>query len=154
MVELGQVGQVNPLLLRAYGYERYLSLVPKGLEDELKEAIRNGHPEPYGKNCNLVYIEMNYPLDQILLSNEIRRSWEAGDRKSVLEQIQAILNRAVKRTNERMIGYVPPETMKFRRIVAGIVVTAIIVIFLFVVRYIFRAFTRSMCMLMFCAAGR
>lgn len=154
MVEMGQASQINPIMLRAYGYGAYLSLVPEGLEKEIEEATKNGHPEPYGKNCNLVYLEMNYPLDQILLSNEIRRSWEAGDRKSVQEQIQEILNLAVERTNERMIGYVPPETMKFRRTIAGIVVASIFIIFGFVTRHVFKAFSRSIAMVSRPVAGQ
>lgn len=143
MVELGQASQVNPISLRRFGYEQFLSLTPRGLEEELHEALQNGRPEPYGKNCNLVYIEMNYPLDQMLLSENIRRAWERGDETSVTEQIQALLNQAVIRTNERMIGYVEPEVMKFRRIVATIVVVCIVSIFAFFLWYILRIFSRS-----------
>lgn len=143
MVELGQASQVNPISLRRFGYEQFLSLTPRGLEEELHEALQNGRPEPYGKNCNLVYIEMNYPLDQMLLSENIRRAWERGDETSVTEQIQALLNQAVTRTNERMIGYVEPEVMKFRRIVATIVVVCIVSIFAFFLWYILRIFSRS-----------
>lgn len=144
MVELGQASQVSPLLLRQYGFERLLSLTPPGLEAEISEALKNGKPEPYGKNCNLVYLEMNYPLDQILLSNEILSAWKAGDMESVKSQISAILKKAVVRTNERMIGYVEPEVMQFRRIVATVVVIAILLIFVFVARYVFRMFSLSM----------
>jgi len=154
LVELGQASQVNPLFLRKHGYEQFLSLSPPGLEAEVLEAMQNGHPEPYGKNCNLVYQEMNYPLDQILLSNEISAAWKAGDQKSVQEQIQAILNTAVNRTNERMIGYVAPETMRFRRIVATIVVLAILTIFVLVARFVMRIFSSSMAAISQPVAGR
>lgn len=143
MVELGQASQVNPLVLRRFGFDQYLGLTPRGLEEEFAEAVKNGRPEPYGKNCNLVYLEMNYPLDQMLLSRSIHNAWAAGDQKSVVEEIQAILNRAVARTNERMIGYVAPEDMRIRRIVAAVVVTAIIAIFLWVGWYVSRIFSRN-----------
>lgn len=147
MVELGQASQVNPIMLRRYGFDQYLALTPPGLEEEFAEAIKNGKPEPYGKNCNLVYLEMNYPLDQILLSPSIYEAWKKGDQASVFDQIQALLNKAVDRTNERMIGYVPPEEMRVRRIVASVVVVVIFSIFLWVAWYVSRIFTRNASML-------
>ncbi len=143
MVEMGQASQVNPIMLRRYGFDQYLALTPPGLEEEFAEAVENGHPEPYGKNCNLVYLEMNYPLDQILLSRSIHDSWEKGDKPEVFRQIQDILNQAVNRTNERMIGYVPPEQMRVRRIVAMVVVSVIIAIFCWVAWYVMRIFSRN-----------
>lgn len=143
MVELGQASQVNPIMLRRYGFDQYLALTPPGLEEEFAEAIKNGKPEPYGKNCNLVYLEMNYPLDQMLLSPSIYDAWKKGDTASVFDQIQTLLNKAVVRTNERMIGYVPPEEMRIRRIVASVVVVVIIAVFLWVAWYVSRIFTRN-----------
>lgn len=142
-VELGQANQVNPTMLRKFGYTEYLSLVPAGLEETLNEALKSGQPEPYGKNCNLVYNEMTYPLDQILLSTEIRRDWEAGNKPEVFAQIKRILDRAVLKTNERMIGYVSPEQMQVRRIVATIVVIALFVVFTWVGWYVMSLFSRN-----------
>lgn len=143
MVEFGQASNVNPLDLRQYGFNQYLVLSPPGLEKELAEALEHGKPEPYGKNCNLVYIEMNYPLDKILLSPSIHTAWEQGDSQSVFDQIQAILNHAVEETNERMIGYVSPEQMQIRRLVALVVVSTIIAIFILVTWYVMRIFMRN-----------
>lgn len=147
LVELGQAKQINPLALRRFGFEQYLSLTPPGLEQEFEEALQNGHPEPYGKNCNLVYQEMGYPLDQMLLSPSIRHAWETGDKPEVFRQIQALLDEGVARTNERMIGYVSPEKMRFRRIVGGVVVAAVFLAFLWVAWYVSRIFSRSAAML-------
>lgn len=147
MVELGQANLINPVLLKKFGYEQFLALSPPGLEESFQEALDTGKPEPYGKNCNLVYNEMTLPLDQILLNDSIRRDWEAGNIDSAKQQMQEILNRAVTRTNERMIGYVAPEVMKFRRIVAAIVVTTIFVLFLWALRYVGRVFLRSSAMI-------
>jgi len=143
MVELGQASEVNPVSLRKFGYEQFLGLAPRGLEEEFTEALTSGKPEPYGKNCNLVYQEMTYPLDQILLSREIHAAWMGDDMESVRRQIKAILDAAVQRTNERMIGYVSPEEMGFRRKVAGAVVAAILIVFLFVGWYISRVFSQA-----------
>ncbi|HWL54245.1 MAG TPA: extracellular solute-binding protein [Chthoniobacteraceae bacterium] len=141
MVELGHAGQMNPITLRTHGYGEFLSLSPPGLEDEVREAIQHSKPEPYGKNCNLIYMEMTYPLDRILLSETIRKAWEAGDRGKVRAEIQKILSDAVRRTNERMIGYVPPGVMQWRRQVAAAVALGICAIFVAIGWNVTRFFT-------------
>jgi ABC-type sugar transport system permease subunit/ABC-type glycerol-3-phosphate transport system substrate-binding protein len=142
-LELGLAGQMNPALIRRHGFTEYLHLIQPGIEEELDLAIINGHPEPHGRNCNLVYNEMTYPLDQILLSEEIRRDWLTGNQAAVDERIGQILDRAVAKTNERMIGYVPPEQMKTRRVVASVVVVTLFVLFSAVGWYVCRLFNRN-----------
>jgi ABC-type sugar transport system permease subunit/ABC-type glycerol-3-phosphate transport system substrate-binding protein len=151
-LELGLAQQMNPALLRKHGFDEFLHLLPPGIDRELEEAVRNGHPEPYGKNCNLVYNEMTYPLDQILLSNEIRRDW--GDDAAVDAQIREILDRAVAKTNERMIGHVPLEQMELRRVVACVVVLALLVVFTSVGWYVSRLFNRNAAAMSRSASGK
>ncbi len=146
LVELGQASQINPVALRKYGFQEALMMSQPGLEADFAQALAEGKPEPYGKNCNLIYLEMTYPLDQILLSPRIRQAWAAGDMASVREQAQAILNQAVAKTNERMIGHIPPETMQFRRRVTLALVVGIALGFAGVALYVLRAFTRSAAM--------
>lgn len=143
MIDMGMANQVNPVLLRRFGFDAYLRLVPEGLEEAFDEALRTGHPEPYGKNCNLVYIEMTYPLDQILMSREIRDLWLGGKIAEAKDAMAAILHRAVVKTNERMLGYVPPEVMQVRRIVAVIVVIVIFSGFLWVGLHVWRVFSAA-----------
>lgn len=143
LIEQGQGNQVNPVLLRKLGYDHYLALTPPGLEEEFQASLQDGHPEPHGRNCNLVYAEMSDPIDQILLDPSIRRAWEAGDQAGALAKIRAILQKAVKKTNERMIGYVAPEEMAHRRKVAVGAVAAVAVIFLSMGIYLFRVFARA-----------
>jgi len=143
MVEMGQASQVNPVMLRRYGYEQFLNLTPPGFEEEFGETLENSKPEPYGRNCNLVYMEMTYPLDQILLSDSIREAFLSGRDDDARAEMKAILDAAVTRTDERMIGYVPPEEMQFRRMVATGVVVCIFFIFAFVAWYISKVFARS-----------
>ena len=143
MVDLGLAAQVNPVLLRRYGYDQYIRLMPAGLEAEFALALETGKPEPYGKNCNLVYNEMTYPLDQILLSRSIAKLWSEGNKEGVRAEIGAILQRAVVKTNERMLGYVPPEDMKTRRIVAVVVVVGIFGGFLWLGIHIWCIFSKA-----------
>ena len=143
LVELGRGGQLNPSVLRRFGHTQYLALAPKGLEEEFIEAVKHGKPEPYGKNCNLVYYDMTYPLDEILLSSSIRKAWDRGDMESVRQQMKEILDRGVERANERMSGYVPKETLRLRRIVAGTVAVLVVVSFALGIGRIVRMFSRS-----------
>lgn len=146
-IELGQVHLVSPITLRKFGYERYLALMPPELEQALITAYQDGKPEPNGYNCNLVYSEMTYPIDQILLSREVRAAWDAGDRKELEALVQTTLDRAVAKTNERMIGYVSPENLSLRRKVASVVVVLIIASFTWIGWYVSRIFSRSAAML-------
>lgn len=142
-VDMGQANLVNPTSLEKFGFAQYLSIAPKGLADEVKEALATSHPEPHGKNCNLVYAELSYPLDQILLDEEIKRLWAAGDFEAVRARIGSILTAAVDRTNERMIGYVPPGEMQKRRVVAGIVAVLVFGLFIGLGIFIMKSFSAS-----------
>lgn len=142
-LEMGLASQVNPVLLRQFGHEAYLKLIPPGTEEAFREALRTGKPEPYGKNCNLVYLEMTYPLDRILLSTAIARDWKSGDMAAVRAGITSILKQAVKKTNERMLGHVPPEAMKIRRIVAFAAVVIIFGAFVWLGIHVWRVFSKA-----------
>ena len=62
MVEGGLGNFVNPLLLREFGYEDLVRLAPVGWEEAFNISIECGKPEPYGRNCQLVYVEMTQPM--------------------------------------------------------------------------------------------
>lgn len=142
LVDLGLGNLLNPATLRKFGFNEYLVMSPPGLEEELNKALSEGRPEPYGKNCNLIYQEMTYPLDQVLLSPLIRAAWLAGNQDLVRRETQAILDRAVARTNEKMLGNVSPEDMRWRRIVASAVVVLIALVFFLVGRSVIVSFSR------------
>jgi multiple sugar transport system permease protein len=143
LVDMGLANQVNPILLRRYGFDAYLRLVPEGVEEAFQESLKNGHPEPYGKNCNLIYTEMTYPLDQILLSQRIRSLWDEGRIDEAKGVMKGILERAVVKTNERMLGHVPPEAMKIRRIVAFVVAVAIFGGFIWLGIHVWQVFSKA-----------
>jgi len=143
LVDLGQASTLNPLQLRRHGFEEQLVLTPPGLEEQIAESMAAAEPEPYGRNCNLIYLEMTYPLDEMLLSAKVREAWDRGDREGLLREVSSILDRAVKRTNERMVGYVPPEEMRFRRIVTAGVVALIALAFAAAVFQAARSFLLS-----------
>ncbi|MEO6847448.1 MAG: extracellular solute-binding protein [Chthoniobacterales bacterium] len=139
-VETGDAARVNPLDLQRFGFSEYLQFTQPGLIEDYKEAIKTSQPEPYGKNCDTVYNEMTRPMEAILLSSSIAENWKKGDMVAVRTEIKQILDKAVGETNERMIGFISPEKMKFRRTVAAVVVSVILLIFLVVGWSIFRTF--------------
>ncbi len=143
LVELGLAGIINPASLRQFGFEEYLVLTPPEFEREFAQALADSKPEPYGRNCNLIYQELTYPLDQMLLSPTLREAWAAGDEAAQRGEIAAILHRAARQTNERMIGHIPPETMEHRRKVALGVVLAILAAFGGVGVYLWRHFAKA-----------
>src|SRR5262249_19108165 len=108
-----------------------------------EEALRSGKPEPYGKNANLIYKEMSSSFDQIFYDSRIEQCWRAKNEAGLKQRIQEILQDSVKRTNERLIGYVPPEKQKMRRRVAAVVAVAVLAIFFFLFRHVWRVFTPS-----------
>ena len=62
MVEGGLGNFVNPKLLREFGYDDLVRLAPPGWEEAFNISIESGKPEPYGRNCQLVYVEMTQPM--------------------------------------------------------------------------------------------
>ena len=142
-IEMGLVNQVNPSELRKFGHGSFLELAEPGLEKAIEEAFATAKPEPYGKNCNLVYVEMTYPLDQVLFDPVIAEAWRKGDRDTMRREIKTILDAAVAQTNERMIGIVPPETMQFRRTVAWAVAATVLLAFVALGVMIFKTFAHG-----------
>jgi len=126
-VENGYAKFIAPHYLRKFGYERYLREVPKGWEATLQEALKSGRPEPYGRNCEMIYAEMTPPLDAVALSDRT--------------DYQELLDRAVQHANERMIGHLPPDVRAFRNRVATVIVLVVAVLFLFLLRLVFRSFS-------------
>jgi len=127
---------LNPVELRKYGFTEFLRRVPKGWEECFSTAMRAGVPEPYGKNCDLVYWYMTKPLDQALVENLGNATPERARTR-----IRELLNTAVADTNERMIGSISPAKMTFRRRVALAVAILVILGFAIAFRAIMRAFT-------------
>ena len=135
-VENGYGNFLNPAYLKKYGYSEYLKRVPKGWAATFKEALRNGQPEPYGKNTQMVYRYMTKPIDLALLAN--LGNQPPGIAK---KRIKKLLDKAVVATNQRMIGIIPAKIMAFRRKIALTVAAVILLTFCLVFRYLMRIFT-------------
>ena len=139
MVEGGLGRFVNPRYLAMFGYPELIRLAPRGWKECFDIAIETGRPEPYGRNCQLVYNLMTKPMqeaEQMMLAGRLPA--EDGPRRAVLHQL---LQNAVKVTNEKMIGILSPRQQSMRRVTAGIALMCIVVTFIVVLRRVTRVFT-------------
>ena len=139
MVEGGLGRFVNPRYLRMFGYEDMVRLAPKGWEETFKIAIATGKPEPYGRNCQLVYHVMTKPMnkaEELALHGKLPK-----DEQKRLEVMQNLLREGVKEANEKMIGLLTPREQLIRRVAALALLVAIVIGFSLVFRKIVQVFT-------------
>ena len=139
MVEGGLGKFVIPKYLRQFGYPEIERLSPKGWAETFTIAIETSRPEPYGRNSNLAYEMMSDPLhaaEQMMLRDQLPEAVPA--RLAVLQQI---LDQAVGRANEEMIGVIPPAERRQRRLAAALALAGIVTIFSLVFRKISRTFS-------------
>jgi multiple sugar transport system permease protein len=139
MVEGGFGPFLNPEHLRRYGYGELERLSPKGWADTFNISIETGKPEPYGKNSNVAYEMMTYPIQE---AEQLARHDELpADPEKRLKVMQGLLRDANARANEMMIGIITPAERLKRRITAWLVLGGIVIGFSLVFRKIIKIFT-------------
>ncbi len=139
MVEGGLGHFVNPEYLRMFGYESVVRLVPREWKDVFRIAIDTGKPEPYGRNCQLIYRLLGEPIceaERMALAGEL-----PNDREKRMKVLAALLDRTAQKVNEKMIGNIPPDQMQKRRRAAGVALGLLAVTFCFVFRKVAVAFS-------------
>ena len=135
---------IQPRLLEEAGYPEFISKVPAGWAEASVEAVKNGVPEPYGRNCQLVYDYMNHAIDQIRTDDEVKRCIEAKDEASAKKRIQGILDQRVDMANQKMLNILPPDVRKFRTRVAAAATIFIFSVFILVLIKVFKTFSKSL----------
>jgi multiple sugar transport system permease protein len=139
MIDAGYGKMQNPILLKRYGYEEYLKYSPPGWIETFETALENGKPEPYGRNCQKIYEYMTYPLDDCI---SLERAGKLGDTpQQKRTRIQQILDAAVERTNEKMIGDIPPEERVRRNRIAVVVAIIVFAVFALALYKVWQIFT-------------
>ncbi len=139
LVESGMGQFVNPKYLKMYGYEDIIRLCPKGWADAFDMAMEFGNPEPYGKNSNIAYDMMTYPIvDAELLERDGKLPENREQRLVVLREL---LKKGCAEANEKMIGIIPEPEKKKRSVVAYIVIALIAIAFYFVFRKVVSSFS-------------
>jgi ABC-type sugar transport system permease subunit/ABC-type glycerol-3-phosphate transport system substrate-binding protein len=112
-IELGMGNLVNPTWLEKFGYEDYLAQVDPAYVAANRALFDTGHPEPYGRNCQQVYLILDNALDRARLEPDT----------PALEILQDIS----KEMDRKLLGYTPPEEMERQRSVARAVFGAIVI---------------------------
>lgn len=138
LVAHGMGRTLSPEWLKKYGYEEYLKYFPEGLQQLFDEAVKNGKPEPYGRNCQMVYSFMSEPLNEAM--RMARENELPADKESRLRVLQQLLGQSAEKTTEQMIGRLTPEERARRNswaVTAGIVILALICFALYRIWLIF-----------------
>jgi len=100
-VELGLGNQINPVWLKKFGYDDLLAQVDPSYVAANEAVFKTGHPEPYGKNCQMVYTVMNDILDRARLE---------PDRPAI-----DILRQGQTEMDQKLLSYTPPEVLARQR---------------------------------------
>lgn len=144
MVEAGLGRFVRPEILREFNtdgrYDDVLRQVPKELNETYRIAMQGGVPEPYGKNCQYIYFELNKPLGEIINNPDIIAAVDAGDKVKGKAIIRQILKRSEASIDQRLLGILPPKVEKQRQIVSWMVIAAVVLIFAWVFKRVYRTF--------------
>jgi ABC-type sugar transport system permease subunit/ABC-type glycerol-3-phosphate transport system substrate-binding protein len=142
-VENGLGRFVQPKLLEQAGYPEFIKKVPAGWAEASVESVKSGVPEPYGRNCQMVYNYMNHAIDQIRTDSEVKRCIDAKDEVGAKKRIQEILNVRVDLANQKMLNLLPADVRKFQTRVAGVVSLFIFTVFILVLLKVFKTFSKS-----------
>jgi multiple sugar transport system permease protein len=138
-VEGGMGKFVYPSYLKEFGYEDFYRLIPKQWIECFDISMKTGKPEPYGKNSNVAYDLMTYPIkeaDELAIHGDLPE-----DKEERLAVLLGLLQKSVRRAEIEMLGNISPTERMWRRITAVIALIAITIMFTFVFRKIFKAFT-------------
>lgn len=139
MVEGGLGRFINPKYLEKYGYQDVMQLTPPGWAKAFEIAIKTGKPEPYGYNSNVAYDMMTVPIQE---AEQLYKNGALSEDDDVrMVQLQQILDNAVVKANEKMIGILTPKQKETRRMTAAIVLVLIVIAFGVVFRKVISAFT-------------
>lgn len=117
LVEEGMGKLVHPAYLRMFGYSSLLDEVDPNWVKINDKAFTYAHPEPYGKNCDRIYIELAGVMDKASI-------YEKMDYKKELDD-------AARSTNEKLLDLLPKETLDHRKKIVVILLIAAAIFFIF-----------------------
>jgi ABC-type sugar transport system permease subunit/ABC-type glycerol-3-phosphate transport system substrate-binding protein len=114
-VDLGMGSLVNPTYLKKFGHDDILAQVDPEYVKANEALFAQGHPEPYGRNCQQIYTVLDNVLDRARLEPNTPAS--------------QILTIAQAEMDQKLLGYTPAETLAVQRAWAlGIFITLMLVI--------------------------
>jgi multiple sugar transport system permease protein len=147
MVEAGLGEFVRRRLLEQFNdggrYDAILRTLSPDLEETYRIAFEHGVPEPYGKNCQYIYEELNRPIGAMWNDAVVIDAIDRGDADAARRQIRGILARATERINQKMLGRLPEHVRRRQSIVAWAVIALVTLIFAATFHRLFKSFAAS-----------
>ena len=141
LVESGMASFLHPAQLERHGFGALVRLSPPGWMEVFEQAIEHGRPEPYGPNSNIAYDFLSVPLQRaqtMALRGELPE-----DRAARLTVLQALLAEGAAHARRDMLGRWEPEEVRKRNRVSFLVLTALLLGYLFAIRRIVRTYARA-----------
>lgn len=115
-VEAGLGNLVSPDWLEKFGYDDLVAQVDPGYVKANKELFLHGHPEPYGRNCQQVYLIVDNALDRARLEPKTPAI-------QILRDIKGEMDR-------KLLGYTPPDVLAKQRAWAVGILTCVALLIL------------------------
>jgi ABC-type sugar transport system permease subunit/ABC-type glycerol-3-phosphate transport system substrate-binding protein len=128
-VELGIGNLVNPTWLKKFGYTDLLAQVDPAYVEANESLFETGHPEPYGKNCQQVYLLMDAALDRARLEPQTSAA--------------TILRDVERDMNQKLLGYTPPEVLAKQRVWAFALLSSFLAVAIVLTAYLIRRSLRN-----------
>lgn len=125
-VQLGMGNLVSPTYLKKFGYADLLGQVDPEYVKANEEIFKTGHPEPYGRNVQQVYVVVDNALERAQLEPQTPA-------REILHDVSAEMD-------AKLLGYTPPDILAKQRSVARIV---LVTVFLITAGWIFLAWRRA-----------
>jgi multiple sugar transport system permease protein len=135
LVENGYGLFANPTQLARLGYSDYLRQIPPAWREAYETALTHGEPEPYGRNCQMIYNYMSAPADRMLIEKLGHLPAEQAR-----PRVQTLLAEYARRANEKLAGRVAPAEQRLRRATALAVAVGMAAGFALLFRFLFRSF--------------
>lgn len=126
LVDNGYGPFVNPELLKKFGYEDVLRQVPPGWQEAFETSMTHGVPEPYGRNTQNVYRYLSRPIATALERQDLLHMTQ----EQRINEIQKLLDASAEEFTVKVLGEIPPEEMRTRRIIAGFVLVLVAAAFI------------------------
>lgn len=116
-VELGLGTLVSPQWLTKFGYKDLASQVDPEYIKANESLFQTGHPEPYGRNTQQVYLILDDALDRARLDDERSGRFAIPGRAGPASTASlAILADAAKEMDRKLLGYTPIEVLRQQRV--------------------------------------
>lgn len=141
-IERNEIRGINPVLLSNLGgeYDKYRQFLNKDLLALYKDLIKTATPEPYGKNCDLVYSYLDGPVQQATLYGR-SGDYEKTSKEEADEIFYEYLVNAKQRAEVEMLQNLPEDVKKFRSNVAMVVTLVVFLVFFYAFYLVYKSFT-------------